>query len=358
MMRQSHIQNSRAPCQTLDNLKGEIAFRAKLARQHTTGEMLLEHYYSKADHDKILRERIHTTGKSFAALASSGVDFSRFVELGAERAHRSLVLASRFGCKGIAMDISFHQLETAAHFARLFGLPAMPLRVCCDANVLPLRPHAVPFVFCYQFLHHFPVLGGILWEIERVLPPGGTFFFDEEPFGRLLQARLYRQRAKEYSASNLRKSKLIRWLEGFVSDPDSDEIEHGIIENHEIRLPDWARELSRFPQTDIRVRTLRHLRSRLSSSLRPANWMNHLLGGVISGRCAKAGALPAPTEPETWLACPACLKCAAPSTGVPALESGENRLVCPRCSASYPVVEDIPILIVEPLRKELYPAFG
>jgi hypothetical protein len=43
--------------QSLANLRGEIDFRAKLSRQHVTGEVLLPDYYKKAEHDSILDER-------------------------------------------------------------------------------------------------------------------------------------------------------------------------------------------------------------------------------------------------------------------------------------------------------------
>jgi hypothetical protein len=54
--------------QTMDNLKGEIEFRAKLALQHVSGEVLLSDYYKK-----------------MTELAGLGINFSPFLELGAER---------------------------------------------------------------------------------------------------------------------------------------------------------------------------------------------------------------------------------------------------------------------------------
>jgi hypothetical protein len=42
--------------QTLDNLRGEIEFRRKLAEQHVNGQMLLPDYYGKDVHDLILRD--------------------------------------------------------------------------------------------------------------------------------------------------------------------------------------------------------------------------------------------------------------------------------------------------------------
>ena len=348
------------PHQSLENLKGEIAFRAKLARQHTTGQRLLPDYFSKEDHDAILAERIATTRAAFSALKAQGEDFSRFVELGAERGHRSLALVNSFAAEGLAMDLSLDQLRTAGHFSELFQLPKLPLRVCCDANNLPLRSGAVPFLFCYQFLHHFPSLHGILGEIHRALSGNGAFFFDEEPMGRLLQLHLYKQKTKEYSRFNLRKGKLVRWLEGFVSETASDEVEHGVIENHSMKMPCWQEELSVFDSMEVRVRTLRHLRSRVTKKMRMANIPNHLLGGVIYGICRKAGNLPFHASrtgnPTDWLACPACRMPAGEDR--PPLDRQGDRMVCMENKCTYPVVDDIPILIPPPLRKELYPRFG
>lgn len=355
------------PRQDLDNLKGEIAFRSKLARQHTTGELLLPDYFSKDAHDAILAERINTTHTAFDLMKQAGVDFSRFVELGAERAHRSLAIANFFGAEGIAMDLSFDQLQTASHFSSLFNLPRIPLRVCCDANNLPLRSGAVPFLFCYQFLHHFPSLEEIILEIHRVLSPGGEFFFDEEPMGRVLQFHLYKQQTKEYSPFNLRKGKLLRWLESFVSETASDEVEHGVIENHAMKMPHWRESLAVFDSTEIRVRTLRHIRSRVTSHMRPENWLNHLLGGVIYGTCHKGFVVPQPhagpvgnSDPFTWLACPVCrVKPEATNAFArPSLDHRGDRLVCSENGCSYPIVDGIPILIPEPLRRALYPQFG
>lgn len=346
--------------QNLQNLKGEITFRSKLARQHTTGEMLLPDYFSRDDHDRILADRIDTTRSAFEALRQQGIDFSLFVELGAERAHRSLVLASSFSAHGIAMDISLDQLRTATHFSSLFGLPSLPLRVCCDANHLPLRDHTVPFAFCYQFLHHFPALPPILGEIHRTLAPGGLFFFDEEPLGRRLQARLYHQTTKEYSRSNLRKGKLLRWLESFISETSSDEVEHGIIENHSMRLPEWQHALSLFDHVHASARTLRHLRSRVTTRMRWQNLPNFLLGGVISGTCRKGPSItPSPAAPSSspadWLGCPACHLDG--TSDHPPLQRLGDEFICTARSCRYPVIDDIPILIPLPLRRELYPQY-
>ena len=175
--------------QSIQNLQGEVEFREKLARQHVSGENLLPDYYQKEQHDEVLLQRVHDTCQKMQQLTNRGVSLSPFLELGAERGQRSLVLANDFNATGVAIDISYHQLKTMEHFSKLFKREVLPVRICCDANHLPFRTHSFPFIFCYQFLHHFPSLQPVLQEVFRVLACG-YFFFDEEPFKRWLRVML------------------------------------------------------------------------------------------------------------------------------------------------------------------------
>ena len=341
--------------QQAHNLKGEVIFRRKLALQHTTGERVLPDYLGKDEHDRILAERVQTTVATFQTLREKGVDFSSFLELGAERGHRSLALVNAFSAKGFAADISLDQLRTATYFSHQFNLPLLPARVCCDANQLPFRRGTIPFVFAYQFLHHFPALDVVMAEIYRVMSRG-TFFFDEEPMGRMLQWHLYQQGKKEYSRFNLRKGKFIRWLEGFISEACSDEVEHGVIENHAMPMEHWRDNLQRFDDFDVMVRTLRHLKSRMTRENRLANLPNRLLGGVIYGLCHKRNAISGiQGDPVSWLCCPSCRLAGMEDAGL--VRSGD-KMVCAFRECSYPIVDDIPILIEPELRRQLYPEFG
>ncbi len=162
--------------QSVKNLRGEIEFRKQLSIQHVTGEMLLPDYYDKDQHDEILFERVDTTLNDIKKLEQQSISLSPFIELGAERCQRALVLTNDFNADGFAVDISYHQLKTAKHFARVFDRPKLPLRVCCDINNLPFRNNSFPFAFGYQFLHHFPSLKPIIQEIYRILS-NGVFFF-------------------------------------------------------------------------------------------------------------------------------------------------------------------------------------
>src|SRR5260221_6519816 len=89
------------------------------------------------------------------------------------------------------------------------GLERLPVRVCCDAYHLPFRSGSLPFVFCYETLHHFPEPGPIVAEAHRVLAPGGTFLFDEEPYRKVLHANLFKGR-KLYGREAATSSRLRR----------------------------------------------------------------------------------------------------------------------------------------------------
>jgi uncharacterized protein YbaR (Trm112 family)/ubiquinone/menaquinone biosynthesis C-methylase UbiE len=335
--------------QSIDSQRGEIEFRKKLSVQHVTGETLLTDYYSKDEHDEILHERMETTAANMRALGPEIVR-SPFIELGAERCQRSLVLTNDFNAEGFAVDISFHQLRTANHFAERFKKPRLPHRVCCDINNLPFRSNAVPFIFCYEFLHHFPSPKPIIEQAHRVLG-NGVFFFNEEPFRRP-KLVLFHQTQKQYAKSTLSKSKTRRFFESFFTEEYCDEREHGIIENDDIPLSHWNESLSVFSSREITAYSLgNRLCTRLDRGVSLKNLPNVLLGGGIRGICRKTAPQTAPVaNVKELLACPDCKH--SP------LEDQGASLLCTACSARFPVVDGINVLLPTKLRHELYPEFG
>jgi SAM-dependent methyltransferase len=342
--------------QTIANLKGEIAFRAKLAVQHVSGDVLLPDYYQKADHDRILHQRVRATHRRMTELADRGINLSPFLELGAERGQRSLVLANDFAATGVAVDISYHQLKTMEHFAQLFDRPRLPMRVCCDANRLPFKSQSFPFVFCYEFLHHFPSLEPIVREIHRVA--GGSFYFDEEPFRRAAKLNLYRQRSKVYSEKTLRKHECLRLIESFLSEPRCDEVEHGVVENDELSLAEWMTALSPFQERDIELVSLDRFRSKLGRRLGPTNIPNYLLGGRIGGLCRQmpGAAREGPIELEGALTCPACMaRRSAGALDEPSLLEAGGDYRCSACDTSYPCRDGIIFLLPPEELRQLYP---
>jgi len=344
--------------QSINSQRGEVEFRKKLSVQHVSGEKLLSEYYGKVEHDQILLERIQKTERDIRSLPDNAI-LSPFLELGAERCQRSLVLANNFNAIGFAADISFHQLRTAAHFAQKFNMPKLPYRVCCDINNLPFRSNSFPFVFCYEFLHHFPSPKPIIEQAHRVVSDG-IFVFNEEPFRRPKMV-LFRQTDKLYGERNLRKSKTRRFLESFFTEEFCDEREHGIIENDDISLEHWNESLAVFEQRQVVAYSLGDkLRTRLDRGVTIKNLPNLVMGGGIRGLCRKQGSAAGKQQTVSLadlLACPDCLEAKGPQTDPPALSKHESFFHCNVCKSRFPIVDEIPILLPTRLRQELYPEF-
>lgn len=344
--------------QSILNLKGEIEFRAKLALQHVSGEVLLPDYYKRDEHDRILQERVDATYQRMRELAALGIAFSPFLELGAERGQRSLVLTNDFGADGIAIDISWHQLKTMEYFSKLFNREKLPTRICCDANHLPFRSGAFAFAFCYEFLHHFPSVAPIIKEIHRVV--SGAFYFDEEPFRRLLKVVLYRQKQKIYSDNALRKNKYVRLAESFVSEAPCDEVEHGIVENDNISLTEWINALCIFDHRDVDLLSLNRFGSKLNRRLGISNIPNLLLGGTIAGLCRKQ-TKPTnnrPVDVNELLGCPDCSTSTKNgSFDRPPLIKISNAFECSQCGFNYPSRDGVIFLLPRTELQQLYPTF-
>ena len=340
--------------QSIDSMKGEVRFRKKLAAQHVTGETLLPDYYAKDEHDRILLERIETTVRDMRQIAPQFA-MSPFIELGAERCQRSLVLTNDFNAVGFAVDISLDQLRTASHFAEKFGRPVLPYRVCCDANNLPIRNESVPFAFCYEFLHHFPTPKPVVREIHRVLS-GGVFVFREEPFRRP-RLVLFHQRHKLYSTETLRKSKVRRFLESFLSEELCDEREYGIIENDDIPLQEWIDSLAVFENREVFIQSLGgKIRTQLPERIGLKNLPNMLFGGGIGGNCMKPGngSPQHGSDLTDLLLCPDC-RLKDPQPYQPSLQRRASALLCQICGASFPLVDGVTVLLPTHLRRQLYP---
>jgi len=343
--------------QTIQNLKGEVEFREILSRQHVSGEKILPDYYQKEQHDRILLQRMNDTRNMIEQLNQRGVNLSPFLELGAERGQRSLVLANDFNMNGFAIDISYHQLKTMDHFSKLFHKEKLPIRICCDANYLPFRSNSFPFVFCYEFLHHFPALRPAISEIFRVLSYG-YFFFDEEPFRRWLKVRLYKQNTKLYSERTQRKNKYWAFFESFISETPCDETEYGIIENNNISLAEWLDALSKFSHYELTLASAYNVSSKMNHKLNLQNIPNFLLGGQISGLCHKDSPISESTSQDLYyrLGCPDC-KVLTPDGKFdrPPLIQRVDSFQCSQCGFTYPVRDNIIFLLPRDELLPLYP---
>ncbi len=188
----------------------------------------------------------------------------------------------------------------------------------------------------------------------------GIFFFNEEPFKRP-RLNLYRQRLRTGSTSGLRNSKVVRFIEKFLSEDHGDEKAHGIIENDDISLREWNRALDVFAQREVRISSVEdRISTELGRWITMKNLPNMLLGGAVKGVCKKTTASDTfkPSQLTDLLLCPDCIaEMRQPPVGSPSLTKTADRLTCKVCNRSYPVIEGIVMLLPTPLFRGLYPEF-
>ena len=339
--------------QDLRSQKGEIEFRRLLVRQQVEGAAIFEDELDASQMSHLLEARMHDTARRIREIGRSGVPLAPYLEIGAERGQRSLVLENDLGLHGAAADISFDMLESCAHWGRVFQRPKMPLRLCCDIYNLPFRADSLPFVFCYETLHHFPDPGPILLEVRRVLAPGGTFFFEEEPFRRVLRQKFFRApKTPDPGAGPIARG--LHRIVRFFSEPTYNEVSYGIIENHSISLAEWRERLAAFEDRDVTLSSLgNRFRSRLYGFSNPITYtVNYLVGGSVGGVCRKRGSLTHPARTiEEAVACPHCLRQGAERD----LSPGGDALICHGCGTRYPVRDGVAFLLAPAKLAELYP---
>lgn len=344
--------------QSEKNQKGEIEFRKKLSQQQISGEHFFEDEYDAKAIEKILNERMKKTYDHIVSLKAQNIPLSPYLEIGAERCQRSLVMENDLEASGAAVDISFDMLKSCDYYKAAFNKSKVPLRVCCDAYNLPFRTGSVPFVFCYETLHHFPDPSPIVKEIHRVLSPGGCFSFNEEPFKRVLHINLYNAE-KAYANKQPRRSKLRKIktvLDIFFARKTCNEVDHGIIENLDISIKTWKKTLGLFEEKKINLHSNVITKTIDTEMFRPKNRGKYLLaylfGGEISGICHKAGQLnEVGTSIESSLICPSCLKNAEESR----LTQKEASLICEKCHKVFPINEGVVFLFSPEKLEELYP---
>jgi SAM-dependent methyltransferase len=330
---------------------GEVRFRKKLFQQQVEGKQIFNDEFDAEGIKKILKDRMEKTFNQMNSLKKTGVLKSPYLEIGAERCQRSLVMENDIGATGVAIDISYDMLKSCNYYMNLFNKCKMPLRICCDAYNLPFMKGSFPFVFCYETLHHFPDPTPIVKEIHKVLSPGGYFFFDDEPYKQILHFNLYKSN-KVYSERSLRSGKVKKMMDSFFSERSCNEIEYGIIENYDITVGHWKKALDFFENKQVRLRSLKGINSELFWPKHYIKFfLSYLLGGVISGTCQKSGDSIIKNSPiSEILICPFCNEKGYESN----LSKGNLSFLCSKCGNKFPIVDNVIFLFSPNKFRKLY----
>jgi ubiquinone/menaquinone biosynthesis C-methylase UbiE/uncharacterized protein YbaR (Trm112 family) len=329
--------------QSLANQQGEVSFRKKLTLQHKSQTTYFPNVPNHHEILDILTQRNTTTSFVISRLLKQHIAISPFLEIGAEKAARSALLVNRFKSQGFALDLSLESLLSAQHFANRLGLRKLPILICADAYQLPFANKSIPFVFCFETLHHFPDPTPIFKEVFRVT--SSSFYFDEEPVSQLINIPLWR---RDYKLTPLEKILKTMLILPFLSKIGKSETEHSILENS-FWLNTWEKAISVFPKFTVNIKPVffgpnsKNIHPNLFTLLLVA-----LQGGGISGLCSKITSLthaPNPTQRNILdlLACPTCHT-----------HLNLNTLRCTKCRQRFVRRGNVYILLPEKKRQQLY----
>lgn len=281
-----------------------------------------------------------------------------FLEIGANAGHTSYYLANEWGAEGFALDLSADALVHGQYLKSAWNYEKSPVLIAGDAMRLPFRDGSLPFVMLFQTLSQFPDTHAVLAEVQRVLAPGGTFYFAEEPVRRRLTLGLYRAPYPDQMKPWEKRLFETGWLEFIARDVigAGQEESFGIRQNHRHTLKDWWNIL-RSHFDSVHLVTFARDRGWANKQVARLIWRfgmdkasarcASLLGATLAGFCRKAGELPPPPPLMDLLACPDC--------SAPLLPSGRDELACRSCGYSSHRENGVFNLLGSKLRAELYP---
>jgi SAM-dependent methyltransferase len=340
--------------QSIQAKQGEIEFRRTLSEQELGREYHLPEVFSHDEIMPVIERAIKETRRDFKRLAARGVPLSPFLEIGAERGHRSFVLRNEFDAWGFAFDLSLDALQFGERLMVEFGFADAPVRICGDAYHLPFCSDVLPFVCVFATLHHVPDPLPLVGEVRRVLQDGGYFYFTGEPTRGLLSMDLWTRRGYKLS-------KLETWLNrlgilGMISDGGGLEREYGILENR-FPLKKWIQIARLFDRAEMQVNQTLKIRFDLARS----TFKQHvaaIVGGVTSGLCQVRKPAP-PLVTTDWIEMLRCPTCAAETDVEHPLrqQPTTQALYCDHCHSIYPYYNGVYLIMPSELRQALYPVW-
>jgi len=335
--------------QPISAKRGEVRLRAHLARQHIGKKTSFPQEYTNKEMLQVITKRAQKAHHDFKELVKQKITLSPFLEIGAEYGQASLVLVNKLQKSGIASDIALDPILRIKEIAKKLKMPRIPQTVIFDAESIPFPNNSFPFVFCYQTLHHFPRPLAVTREIERVLIPGGVFFFGDEPVAQALNLPLWHRPTKLRWWEKILKFTLIL---PFISKIGKTEIDHGILEKS-FSISEWKSAFGPFESLET---LLEPFPFGPKGSLEGKNILNRFflfsLGGGIKGIAKKKGKLQRTNNIPQFC----CLNC---NRHKPALTAGRlalrrGKLVCLNCKQEYTKRDGVWLLLPKKLKDELY----
>lgn len=340
--------------QSIENKKGEVDFRRKLALQFEGKGIYFEGEPSKKENLQLIKERAQRAEEIFNTLKQKGVELGPFLEIGSGIGQCSMVLVNKFNQQGFCSDLSLETLTLAKKFNKDLKSKKLPILITADAYNLPFRSKSLSFVFCFQTLHHLPDPKPVLEEIKRVLAPGGYFYFNEEPVAQTINLNLWR------------RDHHLRWFEKilkylivlhFISRIGKSETENNILEET-FTLSVWEKALNVFNKVEAKLIVFPFGFKLNRSKSQKKGWLNPsflqkfilgLLGGGIEALCQTSEEKKLNNQINNvfeMLACPNC-------KDKPNLAKKAQDLVCPKCKTLFNKKRGVFMLLSEKLKENL-----
>lgn len=340
--------------QTIGNKLGEVTFRRKLALQFKGEKTYFPGEPSKKQYQEIIKDRIKDYTKYFKLLSKKHIPLGPFLELGAGVGQGAMLLENKFNVHGFTTDLSFETLTLADQYKKGLKFRQMPIRICCDLYNLPFKTNSIPFIFTFQTLHHLPDPYPAMKEIERVLSPGGYFYFNEEPI------------AQKFNLNLWRRDRNLQWFEKilklfivlhFISRIGKSEVDHNILEET-FSLNVWEKSLNVFDFVTVTMSIfpfnspIQQTKKQKKGWIYPPFYQKFLLelfGGGIGAISQKRtnGKIIKTTEILDLLACPNC-------KDKPNLQKKANSFYCHMCKSTFKKKNGIYMLLSKKQEHLLY----